>query len=39
MARNPGLRVKISPLIGEHPLLIDILEDRLRAVRSASFAG
>ena len=31
MARNPGLRVKISPLIGEHPLLIDILEDRLQA--------
>ena len=31
MARNPGLRVKISPLIGEHPLLIDILQDRLQA--------
>lgn len=32
MARNPGLQVIISPLIGEHPLLIDILESRLRAV-------
>ncbi len=32
MARNPGLEVAISPLIGEHPLLIEILNDRLRAV-------
>jgi hypothetical protein len=32
MARNPGLRVEISPLIGEHPLLIEILHDRLRAL-------
>lgn len=32
MAQNPGLRVAISPLIGEHPLLIEILNDRLRAV-------
>ena len=31
MARRPGLKVAISPLIGEHPLLIDILHDRLRA--------
>ena len=31
MARNPGLRVKTSPLIGEHPLLIEILNARLRA--------
>lgn len=31
MARNPGLEVAISPLIGEHPLLIDILHDRLHA--------
>jgi sirohydrochlorin ferrochelatase len=30
MARNPGLRVGISPLVGEHPLLIEILEARLR---------
>ena len=36
MARNPGLRVKISPLIGEHPLLIDILYDRLRALARIS---
>jgi sirohydrochlorin ferrochelatase len=32
MARNPGLQLKISPLIGEHPLLIDILAERLEAV-------
>jgi sirohydrochlorin ferrochelatase len=31
-ARNPGLRVCVSPLVGEHPLLIDILRDRLEAV-------
>lgn len=28
--RNPGLEVCISPLVGEHPLLIEILEARLR---------
>lgn len=32
MARNPGLRVAISPLVGEHPLLIRILHARLQAV-------
>jgi sirohydrochlorin ferrochelatase len=32
MVRNPGLRVAISPLVGEHPLLIQILNERLRAV-------
>ena len=31
MARHPGLRVAVSPLVGEHPLLIEILHDRLRA--------
>lgn len=31
MTRNPGLRVRISPLVGEHPLLIDILAARLEA--------
>ena len=30
MARHPGLEVAISPLIGEHPKLIEILHDRLR---------
>lgn len=30
--RNPGLRVMVSPLVGEHPLLIDILKARLEAV-------
>lgn len=31
MARHPRLQVAISPLVGEHPLLLDILHDRLRA--------
>ena len=31
IARNPGLQLSISPLIGEHPLLIDILKARLEA--------
>lgn len=30
--RNPGLLLKISPLISEHPLLVDILQARLEAV-------
>ena len=30
--RNPGLQLAISPLIGEHPLLIDILKARLEDV-------
>ena len=30
MARHPGLKISISPLIGEHPKLIEILHDRLR---------
>lgn len=32
MQRNPGLAVRISPLVGDNPMLIDILHDRLRAV-------
>jgi hypothetical protein len=32
MARNPGLQLSVSPLIGQHPLLIDILKARLDAV-------
>ena len=28
---NPGLEICISPLIGEHPLLVEILRDRLSA--------
>jgi len=31
MAKSPGLRVRISPLVGEHPLLLEILHARLRA--------
>ena len=30
-ARNPDLQLKISPLISEHPMLIDILQARLEA--------
>ena len=30
--RHPGLQLAISPLIGEHPLLIDILKARLEDV-------
>lgn len=31
MTRHPGLSVRIAPLVGEHPLLIEILADRVRA--------
>lgn len=31
MQDHPGLKVQISPLVGDNPLLIDILLDRLRA--------
>ena len=31
MADYPGLQVTVSPLVGEHPLLIEILQDRLQA--------
>lgn len=31
MARNRGLEVAVSPLIGEHPVLVEILQDRLQA--------
>lgn len=27
----PGLRIRISPLVGEHPRLIEILQDRLQS--------
>ena len=30
--RHPGLEVRVSPLVGEHPLLIDILKTRLEGV-------
>ena len=29
MSRHPGLQVAASPLLGEHPLLLEILRDRL----------
>ena len=29
--RHPGLEVRITPLVGEHPLLIEILLDRLNS--------
>ncbi len=31
LERNPGLKLGISGLVGEHPLLIEILEQRLHA--------
>jgi hypothetical protein len=34
-SRHPGLRVHIAPLVGEHPVLVDVLVDRWReAVRA-----
>ncbi len=30
MQRHPGLRIAATPLVGEHPLLLEILLDRLR---------
>jgi hypothetical protein len=35
MSRNPRLRVAITRLVGDHPLLIEILRDRLQAVLAA----
>jgi hypothetical protein len=34
MERYPGFRAVASPLIGEHPLFEEILNDRIDAVRS-----
>jgi len=34
--RSRGLRTRITPLVGEHPLLIEILADRWRALPSAA---
>jgi sirohydrochlorin ferrochelatase len=34
-ARHRGLRVHIAPLVGEHPLLIDVLADRWREAGSS----
>lgn len=31
-AANPRLRVHVSPLVGSHPAIVDILEERLRAL-------
>jgi len=31
-ARHPGLRVRVAEPVGTHPLLIEILQDRLREV-------
>lgn len=38
MQRHPGLRVLASPLVGEHPLLVDILRDRLDAALAQAAA-
>jgi len=32
MERYPGFKIGLSPLVGEHPLLLDILADRLNYV-------
>ena len=32
MQRHPGLTVHISPLVGENPMLIDLLHNRVQAV-------
>ena len=32
MQRHPGLTVRISPLVGDNPLLVDLLCERLQAV-------
>jgi sirohydrochlorin ferrochelatase len=38
MVRHPGLRVVASPLVGEHPLLVQILRDRLDAALAQAAA-
>jgi sirohydrochlorin ferrochelatase len=32
MQRNPGLDVQVSPLVGDHTLLVDLLLERLQAM-------
>lgn len=32
MRRNPGLNVLVSPLVGDHPMLVDLLFDRVRVM-------
>lgn len=34
MQKHPGLRIHISPLVGDNPLLVDLLCDRLQRVRN-----
>lgn len=34
-AAAPGLRTRLTPLVGEHPLLVEILADRARAATAA----
>jgi sirohydrochlorin ferrochelatase len=38
MGRHPGLRVVASPLVGEHPMLVEILRDRLSAALAQAAA-
>lgn len=35
-AASPGLHVRLTPLVAEHPLLVEILADRWRAGRAAA---
>jgi len=32
MQKHPGLRIQISPLVGDNPLLIELLHDRLKTM-------
>jgi sirohydrochlorin ferrochelatase len=36
---HPGLRTLITPLVGDHPLLVDILLDRLQDAMSGPLSG
>ena len=36
MRRHPSFTIGISPLVGEHPLLLEILADRLNSIQESS---
>ena len=35
MGRYPNFKIGISPLVGEHPLLLEILADRLNSIQES----
>lgn len=37
--RHPSLRIEITPLVGEHPLLVDILDSRINDATAGSLLG